>query len=150
MVKITEQPSTHRHLETKSIEELTSLINGEDSTVAHAIARSLPDINKLIGAVVEKLKNGGRMFYLGAGSGGRLSVLDVIELPTTFGINKGIVNSILAGGIEHLIEAREEMEDNLDEGWERLLNEDVSAKDIVIGISASDAPPLHSALANAR
>ena len=104
MVKITEQPSTHRHLETKSIEELTSLINGEDSTVAHAIARSLPDINKLIGAVVEKLKNGGRMFYLGAGSGGRLSVLDVIELPTTFGINKGIVNSILAGGIEHLQE----------------------------------------------
>jgi N-acetylmuramic acid 6-phosphate etherase len=141
MVKITEQPSTHRHLETKSIEELTSLINGEDSTVAHAIARSLPDINKLIGAVVEKLKNGGRMFYLGAGSGGRLSVLDVIELPTTFGINKGIVNSILAGGIEHLIEAREEMEDNLDEGWERLLNEDVSAKDIVIGISASGTTP---------
>ena len=141
MVKITEQPSPHRQLETKTVEEVTSLINMEDASVAGAIKKTLPEINNLITAIVDKLKQGGRMFYLGAGSGGRLSVLDVIELPTTFGIEKGIVNSILAGGTEHLIEAREEMEDNFSEGWERLENENVSAKDIVIGISASGTTP---------
>src|ERR1700730_8573394 len=112
MLKITEQPSIYRHLETRSIEEITAYINKEDATVAYAIEKALPQINRLIHAIVEKLKQGGRMFYLGAGSGGRLSVLDAIELPTTYGVPKGLVNSILAGGIEHLIEAREEMEDN--------------------------------------
>ncbi|MBS1916906.1 MAG: N-acetylmuramic acid 6-phosphate etherase [Bacteroidetes bacterium] len=141
MIKITEQPSPHRQLETKTIEEITSLINAEDASVAAAIKKALPEVNKLIQAIVDKLKNGGRMFYLGAGSGGRLSVLDVIELPTTFGIEKGIVNTILAGGIEHLAEAREEMEDNFLEGWERLENENISSKDIVIGISASGTTP---------
>lgn len=141
MITITEQPSVHRHLETKKIEEITSLINMENAMVAPAIDKALPQINKLIQAVVYKLKAGGRMFYLGAGSGGRLSVLDVIELPTTFGIEKGIVNTILAGGIEHLVEAREEMEDNFNEGWERLINEKATAKDIVIGISASGTTP---------
>jgi N-acetylmuramic acid 6-phosphate etherase len=138
---ITEQPSVHRHLETKKIEEITALINGENAEVARAIEKSLPQLDKLIYAIVDKLKKGGRMFYLGAGSGGRLSVLDVIELPTTFGIAKGIVNTILAGGIERLAEAREEMEDNFYEGWERLQKENVSDKDIIIGISASGTTP---------
>ena len=141
MITITEQPSVHRHLETKTIEEITSLINNENATVTRAIEAALPQLNKLICAIVDRLKKGGRMFYLGAGSGGRLSVLDVIELPTTFGIDKGIVNSILAGGIEHLAEAREEMEDNFFEGWERLVNENVTMNDIVIGISASGTTP---------
>jgi len=141
MTLITEQPSVHRHLENKKIEEITSLINIENDSVAKAIDKALPQLNKLIYAVVDKLKKGGRVFYLGAGSGGRLSVLDVIELPTTFGIEKGIVNTILAGGIEHLAEAREEMEDNCHEGWERLAHEKVTVKDIVIGISASGTTP---------
>lgn len=141
MTKITEQPSVHRHLETKGIAEITSLINQEDANVALAIKQALPQINRLIGAVVDKLNTGGRLFYVGAGSGGRLSVLDVIELPTTFGIQKGLVNTILAGGVEHLIEAREEMEDNFSEGIERLRAENVSEKDIVIGISASGTTP---------
>jgi N-acetylmuramic acid 6-phosphate etherase len=141
MVRITEQPSIHRHLETKQIEEITSLINTENAVVAQAIQEALPQLNKLIYAIVDKLKKGGRFFYLGAGSGGRLSVLDVIELPTTFGIEKGIANSILAGGVEYLIEAREEMEDHYDEGWERLTDEEVSSDDIVIGISASGTTP---------
>ena len=81
------------------------------------------------------------MFYIGAGSGGRLSVLDIIELPTTFGVMKGLVNAILAGGMEHLTEAREEMEDNILEGWEKLQENDISAADIVIGISASGTTP---------
>jgi N-acetylmuramic acid 6-phosphate etherase len=138
---ITEQSSVHRHLETKKIEEITTLINSENAEVARAIEKSLPQLNKMIYAVVDKLKQGGRMFYLGAGSGGRLSVLDVIELPTTFGIEKGIVNTILAGGIDRLAEAREEMEDNYNEGWERLKKENISDKDIVIGISASGTTP---------
>jgi N-acetylmuramic acid 6-phosphate etherase len=141
MIKITEQPSVHRQLETKTIEEITSLINTEDADVARAIKKALPQVNILIQAIVSKLKQDGRMFYVGAGSGGRLSVLDVIELPTTFGVEKGLVNSILAGGAEHLIEAREEMEDNFLEGWERLTIEKISAKDIVIGISASGTTP---------
>jgi N-acetylmuramic acid 6-phosphate etherase len=138
---VTEQHSVHRHLETKKIEEITTLINGENAVVAQAIEQSLPQLNELIHAIVDKLKKGGRMFYLGAGSGGRLSVLDVIELPTTFGIKKGIINTILAGGIERLAEAREEMEDNFNEGWESLQKENVSDKDIVIGISASGTTP---------
>ncbi|MEO8415953.1 MAG: N-acetylmuramic acid 6-phosphate etherase [Ginsengibacter sp.] len=141
MTTITEQPPVHRNLESKKIEEITSLINIENAAVAKAIDAALPQINNLIYAIVEKLKGGGRMFYLGAGSGGRLSVLDVIELPTTFGIEKGMVNTILAGGIEHLVEAREEMEDNFNEGWERLANETVTTKDIVVGISASGTTP---------
>ncbi len=141
MTTITEQPSVHRNLETKKIEELTSLINNENAAVSAAIDKALPQVNTLIYAIVDKLKNGGRMFYLGAGSGGRLSVLDVIELPTTFGIDKGIVNTILAGGVEHMVEAREEMEDNFNEGWERLTQEQVTDKDIVIGISASGTTP---------
>jgi N-acetylmuramic acid 6-phosphate etherase len=141
MLKITEQPSTYRHLEARQVEEITALINKEDATVAQAIERALPQINKLIYAIIAKLKNGGRMFYVGAGSGGRLSVLDVIELPTTYGVPKGLVNSILAGGIEHLTEAREEMEDNSHEGWEKLEARNISRADIVIGISASGTTP---------
>lgn len=141
MIRLTEQPSVHRHLETKTIEEITALINREDESVAIAIKRALPQVNRLIAAIVNKLQNGGRLFYLGAGSGGRLSVLDAIELPTTFGIEKGVVNVILAGGIEHLVEAREEMEDNYTEGWERLEAEHVCEKDVVIGISASGTTP---------
>ncbi|MBN9381956.1 MAG: N-acetylmuramic acid 6-phosphate etherase [Chitinophagaceae bacterium] len=139
--KITEQPSPHRHLEKMSIEDITTRINQEDSTVPGAIKKVLPAINRLIAAVVDKLKAGGRLFYLGAGSGGRLSVLDAIELPTTYGIPKGQVNVILAGGLHRLIEAREEMEDNVDEGWRQLQQADVSEKDIVIGISASGTTP---------
>ena len=141
MVKITEQPSLYRNLETRPVEEITAWINKEDAKVAPAIENALPQINKLIQAIVNKLNRGGRMFYLGAGSGGRLSVLDIIELPTTFGVEKGLVNSILAGGVEHLIEAREEMEDNILEGWERLQKENISVADIVVGISASGTTP---------
>ncbi|MEO5999739.1 MAG: N-acetylmuramic acid 6-phosphate etherase [Chitinophagaceae bacterium] len=141
MLKITEQPSDYRHLETRPVEEITASINNEDATVALAIEKALPQINPLIHAIVGKLKQGGRMFYIGAGSGGRLSVLDIIELPTTFGVKKGLVNSILAGGMEHLTEAREEMEDNILEGWEKLQENDISTADIVIGISASGTTP---------
>lgn len=141
MKRITEQPSQHRHLEKKSIEEITAAINSEDKLVATAIEKALPQLNKLIAAVTRKLKNGGRLFYLGAGSGGRLSVLDAIELPTTYGIPKGMVNVILAGGVDRLAEAREEMEDDATAGWFALQQANVSAKDMVIGITASGTTP---------
>ncbi|MCW3119749.1 MAG: Sugar isomerase [Chitinophagaceae bacterium] len=141
MTRITEQPSLYRHLEKMSVRELTANINNEDKKVAIAIEKALPELNKLIEAIVEKLSSGGRMFYLGAGSGGRLSVLDSIELPTTYGIPKGVVNVILAGGIEHLAEAREDMEDHVNDGWEALVKSGVSEKDIIVGITASGTTP---------
>ena len=141
MTRITEQPSPHRHLETKSVAEITALINAEDKLVALAIERSLPQINRLIEGIVEKIATGGRLFYLGAGSGGRLSVLDVIELPTTYGIEKGVFNVVLAGTVERLAEAPEEKEDEPLAGWDELQQKGVSAKDIVIGISASGTTP---------
>ncbi|WP_339905754.1 N-acetylmuramic acid 6-phosphate etherase [uncultured Cyclobacterium sp.] len=141
MTKITEQPSLYRHLEKMSIEELTANINNEDKKVALAIEKALPEINLLIKNIVDKLENGGRLFYLGAGSGGRLSVLDAIELPTTYGIPKGKVNVILAGGVDRLIEAREEKEDDPNAGWEALKGYEVSDKDFVLGISASGTTP---------
>lgn len=141
MTRITEQPSQYRHLEKMSIAELTANINREDKRVALAIEQALPSVNALIEAIVTRLRKGGRMFYLGAGSGGRLSVLDAIELPTTYGIDKGIVEVILAGGVERLIEAREEMEDDTEAGWRMLKEKNVSEKDIVVGISASGTTP---------
>jgi N-acetylmuramic acid 6-phosphate etherase len=141
MIRITEQPSAFRHLEKMTIEELTANINSEDKKVALVIEKALPQLNKLIAAIVEKLQNGGRLFYLGAGSGGRLSVLDVIELPTTYGIEEGIVNVILAGGVDHLVKALEEKEDDMQEGWTELKKRSISTKDIVVGISASGTTP---------
>lgn len=141
MTKITEQPSLYRHLEKMSVSELTANINNEDKKVALAIEAVLPQINKMIEEVVKKLEKGGRLFYLGAGSGGRLSVLDAIELPTTYGIPKGVVNVILAGGVAHLVEAREEEEDNREAGWKALEGYEISDRDFVLGISASGTTP---------
>lgn len=141
MIRITEQASLYNNLEQKSIQELTKSINTEDKKVALAIEGALPQVNALITAIVSKLKAGGRMFYLGAGSGGRLSVLDAIELPTTYGVEKGLVNVILAGGIDKLAEAPEEMEDDVNEGWQKLQDAKISDKDIVVGISASGTTP---------
>ena len=140
-MRITEQPSKYRHLEKLSVEEITGYINQEDKTVAFAVEKALPQINQLIHCIVSKLKSGGRMFYIGSGSGGRLSVLDSIEMPTTYGISKGIMNVILAGGIERLADALEEKEDDTEEGWQKLVENNISSADIVIGISASGTTP---------
>ena len=140
MTRVTEQPSKYRHLEKKSVEEITQLINAEDKTVALAVEKALPQLNRLIEEAAKKIKSGGRLFYLGAGSGGRLSVLDAIEMPTTYGLSNVIV-PILAGGVEHLVEALEEKEDDIEAGWLALQEVKASAKDVVIGISASGSTP---------
>lgn len=139
--RITEQPSIYRQLETRTVEEITGYINTEDKRIAPAIEAALPQVNSLIEIIVGKLQNGGRLFYIGAGSSGRLSVLDVIELPTTYGASPELFQVILAGGAERLIEAREEMEDDKNEGWHKLSEKDVNSKDVVIGISASGTTP---------
>ena len=141
MVRLTEQPSGYDNLEKKTVNELIRDINNENKIVALAIEKVLPEIGKLISAIERQLKNGGRMFYLGCGSGGRLAVLDVIELPNTYGIEKGIINVILAGGVQNLVFALEEKEDDEIEGWNSLQEENISSKDIVIGISASGITP---------
>ncbi|MDR2816489.1 MAG: N-acetylmuramic acid 6-phosphate etherase [Proteiniphilum sp.] len=141
MEKITEQPSLYNHLEKMTVEELVGKINNEDKKVALAIERALPQIAGMIKAIEKRLKDGGRMFYLGAGSGGRLSVLDKVELPNTFGIEKGIINSILAGGEEHLVEALEEKEDDEEDAVRQMNLFNVNPKDFVIGISASGTTP---------
>jgi N-acetylmuramic acid 6-phosphate etherase len=141
MTRITEQASNYRHLEKMSVEDLTKNLNKEDQSVPLAIEKALPQLNTLINKIISKIENGGRLFYVGAGSGGRLSVLDVIELPTTYGVSSDLFNVILAGGKEHLIEAREEKEDDVNAAWMMLKEKNVSANDIVIGISASGTTP---------
>ena len=141
MKRLTEQASKYNDLEKKTVDELVVGINAEDQLVALAIQKVLPDLSRLITAIELQLKNGGRMFYLGCGSGGRLSVLDAIELPNTYGIEEGIVNVVLAGGVERLVDALEEMEDDLTEGWATLQKANISSKDIVVGISASGTTP---------
>lgn len=140
-LRVTESPSAHRQLEKKSVDELIGLINQEDQSVAFQIKQALPQLSRLIKVIVEKVRKGGRLFYVGAGSGGRLSVLDVIELPTTYGIPRGVFNVILAGGIDRLADALEEREDDTEEAWEQLQAANVSADDIVVGISASGTTP---------
>lgn len=140
-MRLTEQPSKYDNLEKKSVEELIRDINNEDKTVAFAMEKVLPEIGRLISAVEHQLKNGGRMFYVGCGTGGRLSVLDAIELPNTYGIEPDLINCVLAGGVENLVLALEEKEDDTEEGWRTLLGYGVSPKDIIVGISASGTTP---------
>lgn len=141
MEKITEMPGKYRALEKRSIAYLTKHINREDQGVAEAVHHALPQLNLLIERIEQQLRSGGRLFYVGAGSGGRLSVLDVIELPTTYGIEKGIFNVILAGGVDRLADALEEKEDDPEAGWQQLKSHDVNTADIVVGISASGTTP---------
>ncbi|MDR3267935.1 MAG: N-acetylmuramic acid 6-phosphate etherase [Tannerella sp.] len=138
---ITEQPSKYNHLEKMSVDELITHINSEDQTVASAIQKKLPDIGRLIGAAEHRLKAGGRLFYIGCGAGGRLSVLDKIELPNTYGIEKGIINVILSGGEENLVLAREEAEDEPQDALNQIQAFGVTSDDFVIGVSASGTTP---------
>lgn len=140
-MRLTEQPSLYDDLEKKSVAELLRDINEEDKKVPLAIEKVLPDLTRLISAIEHQLRNGGRMFYLGCGTGGRLSVLDAIELPNTYGIDPEMIQCVLAGGVENLVLALEEREDDIDEGWRTLQERHVSPKDIVVGISASGTTP---------
>ena len=139
--KITEEPSHYRHLEQMTVAEVIANINKEDQQVALAVQRSLPQIGRLISAVVEKMKQGGRLFYIGAGTSGRLGILDASECPPTYGVPKGLVIGVIAGGKKAIINAIEKAEDNSRQGWEDLLAYRINAADAVVGIASSGTTP---------
>jgi len=139
--KVTEQPSHYRHLEKMSVKEIITNINKEDFVVAEAVKKALPQIEKMITAVSEKIITGGRLFYIGAGTSGRLGILDASECPPTYGVPQGLVIGIIAGGEKAIINAVENAEDDSAQGWEDLLAHHVSDEDIVIGIASSGTTP---------
>lgn len=139
--KITEQSSKYRHLEKMSLSELLTNINNEDKTVPHAVEKAIPQIKRLVGAVADKMLAGGRLFYIGAGTSGRLAVVDASECPPTYGVPYGLVIAIIAGGDEAITKAIEKAEDDLSQGWTDLQKHEINAKDVVVGIAASGTTP---------
>jgi N-acetylmuramic acid 6-phosphate etherase len=139
--KITEESSNYRHLEKMSVAELLVHINKEDHTIAGAVEKAIPQIEKLVDAISDKMLMGGRMFYIGAGTSGRLGILDASECPPTYGIPYGLVIGIIAGGEKAITTAVEFAEDDNEQGWKDLQAYNVSDKDVVIGIAASGTTP---------
>ena len=139
--RITEQPSHYDHLEQMSVGELLQHINEEDMLVAEAVHKAMPQIQALIEAIEPRMKRGGRLFYVGAGTSGRLGVLDASELPPTFGIAENRVIGLIAGGDKALRHAVEKAEDFPDKGWQDLLPFHPAADDSVLGIAASGTTP---------
>ena len=139
--KITEQASKYEHLEKMSVHELLTNINQEDKTVPYAVEKAIPQIEALLEQIVAKLKLGGRLFYIGAGTSGRLGVVDASECPPTFGVPFDLVNGIIAGGDKAIRRAVENAEDNATQAWIDLENNNIGANDVVIGIAASGTTP---------
>ena len=139
--RITEQPSHYDHLEQMTVEEITADINHENLSVPLAVEKALPQLNQLIAAIEERLQHGGRLFYVGCGTGGRLATLDTIEVQNTYGTDGSQIQAIFPGGTGCLTQTRESREDDTEDSWQQLLSKDVSAKDIVVGISASGTTP---------
>ncbi|MGZ3839497.1 MAG: N-acetylmuramic acid 6-phosphate etherase [Flavisolibacter sp.] len=139
--KITEQSSNYRHLEKMTISEILTNINNEDRTVPVAVEKAIPQIKRLVGAITDKMLAGGRLFYIGAGTSGRLAVVDASECPPTYGVPYGLVVAIIAGGEEAITKAVENAEDNLEQGWLDLTRQGINNKDVVVGIAASGTTP---------
>lgn len=139
--KISEQPSLYNDLEKKSVREILDDINAEDQKVALAVQKVIPQIEKLVKEITQRMKKGGRIFYLGAGTSGRLGVLDASEIPPTFGMPPTLVIGLIAGGDTALRNPVENAEDNTRKGWEELLNHSINKNDTVIGIAASGTTP---------
>lgn len=140
-IKTTEEPSPYRHLENKPVSAIISGINNEDKKVADVVEQALPQIEQLIKAAYKKLSNGGRLFYIGAGTSGRLGILDASECPPTFGVSYDLVQGIIAGGYKAITRAVENAEDDTEQGWKDLQENDISDLDFVIGIAASGTTP---------
>ena len=137
----TESPSYYDNLEKMSVKDLLTNINKEDHTVPQAIAKIIPNIEILIERIVEKMKAGGRLFYTGAGTSGRLGIVDASECPPTYGVPQGMVIGIMAGGDKAIRKAVEFAEDDPEQGWTDLLEYDINENDVVIGIAASGRTP---------
>ncbi|MFT6746000.1 MAG: N-acetylmuramic acid 6-phosphate etherase [Glaciecola sp.] len=139
--KSTEKESKYKHLEKMSTLDLLSNINMEDMTVPQVIEGIIPDIENLVNVVVSQLEKGGRLFYMGAGTSGRLGVVDASECPPTFGVPHELVVGLIAGGERAIRKAVENAEDDIKQGWEDLKQHDINEKDVVIGIAASGTTP---------
>ena len=149
--KVTEKPSLYDDLEKKSIKELLVKINNEDQKVPIAVQKAIPQIEKLVEGIVQRMKKGGRIFYMGAGTSGRLGVLDASEIPPTFGMPPHLVVGLIAGGDVALRSAVEDAEDDFNHGWEELKQHNINNMDTVVGIAASGTTPyVIGALRNAR
>jgi len=139
--KTTEQSSKYEHLETMSVQELLSNINQEDRTVPLAVEKALPQIEHLVTQIVAKMKLGGRLFYIGAGTSGRLGVVDASECPPTFGVPFDLVVGIIAGGDKAIRRAVENAEDDANQAWIDLKEHNINENDVVVGIAASGTTP---------
>lgn len=140
-IKVTEQASNYRHLEKMSVMEILTNINNEDQTVPLAVAKAIPQVEKLVSVISDKMLAGGRLFYIGAGTSGRLGIVDASECPPTYGVPHGLVIGIIAGGEKAILEAVEFAEDSPEQGWLDLQKHFVSDKDVVVGIAASGTTP---------
>ncbi|MES2762127.1 MAG: N-acetylmuramic acid 6-phosphate etherase [Bacteroidota bacterium] len=141
MNKTTEADSYYNNLETMSVQELLMNMNKEDKSVPLAVEKTIPQIEKLVDVVVEKMQRGGRLFYMGAGTSGRLGILDASECPPTYGIEQGIVVGLIAGGDTAIRKAVEFAEDDVNQGWMDLQEYKINSNDVVVGIAASGTTP---------
>ena len=137
MERTTEQESRYNDLEKMPVTDLLRGINEEDKTVPHAVEKAIPQIEKLVMAIVEKMKAGGRLFYIGAGTSGRLGVVDASECPPTYGVPFDWVIGIIAGGDGAIRKAVEFAEDDRNQAWKDLQQYNISQKDVLVGIAAS-------------
>lgn len=140
-IRITEQESNYRHLDQMNVVELLQNINQEDGLVPAAVELAISQIEPLVSAIADKMLMGGRLFYIGAGTSGRLGILDASECPPTYGVPYGLVIGIIAGGEKAITNAVEFAEDSREEGWKDLKEHNVSDKDVVVGIAASGTTP---------
>jgi N-acetylmuramic acid 6-phosphate etherase len=141
MKKTTESDSRYNHLEQMSVRELLRNMNREDKTVPRAVEKAIPAIEKLVNAIVKQMKKGGRLFYIGAGTSGRLGIVDASECPPTYGVPHGLVIGLIAGGDKAIRKAVEFTEDSTTRGWKDLQAHKITANDVVIGIAASGTTP---------
>ncbi|AWA30487.1 N-acetylmuramic acid 6-phosphate etherase [Flavobacterium magnum] len=139
--KTTEQSSKYNSLESMPVGELLASINNEDKTVPYAVEKALPQIEKLVNDIVLRMQNGGRLFYIGAGTSGRLGIVDASECPPTFGVPFDLVNGIIAGGDKAIRRAVENAEDDAEQAWKDLTDMQIGLNDTVIGIAASGTTP---------
>jgi N-acetylmuramic acid 6-phosphate etherase len=139
--KTTEEPSSYRHIDKMGVEEILININKEDQKVAGVVEKAIPQIEKLVTVIADKMLSGGRLFYIGAGTSGRLAVVDASECPPTFGVPEGLVIAIIAGGNKAITQAVENAEDDTEQGWADLQHYNINEKDVVIGVAASGTTP---------
>ncbi len=151
MLSITESSSHYDNLEKMSVRELLEGIHNEDLKVLPAVKKAIPQIEKLVESVVPRLKKGGRLFYVGAGTSGRLGILDASEIPPTYGVGHGLVIGLIAGGDQAIRKAVEAAEDNTELSWNDLMQFNINEPDTVVGIAASGRTPyVIGAVKNAR